>query len=180
MQQTEHLKLNLIETGDPMSPAPLNANAQALDALVAGIAAEQHLFKLTEAAVTVDNSPLVLDLSGVDVTQYGGLLLVFYMKRYGGPQGVKINDSAVLYVLEGSTTQNTPNYLDGMGVMLFRPFGDSVVGMCQYYGAFVGLDSGKGGTRGKRFEVPWGEIQTVGFNMNVPINSSAALYGVKF
>lgn len=180
MQQTEHLKLNLIETGDPMSPAPLNANAQALDALVAGIAAEQHLFKLTEAAVTVDKSPLVLDLSGVDVTQYNGLLLVFYLKHYGGPRGIKINDSDILYVLEGSTTQNTPNYLDGMGMVLFLPFGDSVVGMCQYYGAFVGLDSGKGGTRGKRFEVPWEEIQTVEFNVNIPIDSGAVMYGVKF
>ena len=35
MQQTENLKLNLIETGDPISPAPLNENAQKLEAALA-------------------------------------------------------------------------------------------------------------------------------------------------
>lgn len=32
MQQTENLKLNLIETGDPISPAPINENAEKLEA----------------------------------------------------------------------------------------------------------------------------------------------------
>ena len=32
MQQTENLKLNLIETGDPISPAPINENAQKIEA----------------------------------------------------------------------------------------------------------------------------------------------------
>ena len=180
MQQTEHYKLNLIEMDDPISPLPLNENTQVLDQLVAGIAGEQHLFKLAEVTIDVDKSPLVLDLSGVDVTRYDALLLVFYLKQYGGPYAIKINDSSVLYVLEGSSNQNEPNFLDGMGMMLFLPFGDSVVGMCQYFGAFIGKDSGKGGTRGKRFEVPWGEIQTVRFTMNVPIYSGAVMFGVKF
>ena len=42
MQQTEKLKLNLIETGDPLSPAPLNENAQKLEtALAAALAGEE-------------------------------------------------------------------------------------------------------------------------------------------
>lgn len=32
MQQTETLKLNLIETGDPISPVPLNENAEKIEA----------------------------------------------------------------------------------------------------------------------------------------------------
>ena len=32
MQQTENLKLNLIETGDPISPIPINENAQKIEA----------------------------------------------------------------------------------------------------------------------------------------------------
>ncbi len=35
MQQTQNYKLNLIETSDPLSPAPLNENADTLDAALA-------------------------------------------------------------------------------------------------------------------------------------------------
>lgn len=37
MQQTETLKLNLIETGDPISPAPINENAEKLEAALAAL-----------------------------------------------------------------------------------------------------------------------------------------------
>ena len=37
MQQTETLKLNLIETGDPISPAPLNDNAEKLETALAAL-----------------------------------------------------------------------------------------------------------------------------------------------
>ena len=180
MQQTEHYKLNLIEMDDPISPLPLNENTQVLDQLVAGIAGEQRLFKLRETAVTADTGPLVLDLSGVDVTQYNALLLVYHLNRYGGSRYIRINNSNTLCVLEGSTTQNTPNNLDGVGLLLLFSFGDSVVGMSQAYGAFIGMDSGKNATRGRRFEVPWAEIQTVGFSTDVPIGSGAVLYGIRF
>ena len=37
MQQTQNLKLNLIETGDPLSPLPLNENAEKLDAALTDV-----------------------------------------------------------------------------------------------------------------------------------------------
>jgi hypothetical protein len=37
MQQTNQYKLNLIENGDQFSPAPLNENAQKVEAVLAGI-----------------------------------------------------------------------------------------------------------------------------------------------
>ncbi len=39
MQQTETLKLNLIETGDPISPAPINENADKIEAAIQAEAA---------------------------------------------------------------------------------------------------------------------------------------------
>ncbi len=41
MQQTQNLKLNLIETSDPLSPAPLNENAQKLDSGITCLDAAQ-------------------------------------------------------------------------------------------------------------------------------------------
>lgn len=42
MQQTDKYKLNLIETGDPLSPAPLNENAEKTEA-----ALEAHTARIT-------------------------------------------------------------------------------------------------------------------------------------
>ena len=50
MQQTENLSLNLIETGDPISPAPLNENAQKLEAAIAAEAASRQSADAAEAA----------------------------------------------------------------------------------------------------------------------------------
>ena len=51
MQQTQNLKLNLIETSDPLSPAPLNENASTLDAALADI---------SQRVVSLENCRLVM------------------------------------------------------------------------------------------------------------------------
>ena len=84
MQQTEHYKLNLIEMDDPISPLPLNENTQVLDRLVAGIAGEQHLFRLGKVELTEANGPISLDLSGADLTKYDALFMLLYRKNDSG------------------------------------------------------------------------------------------------
>ena len=51
MQQTQNLKLNLIETSDPLSPAPLNENASTLDATLADV---------SQRVVSLENCRLVM------------------------------------------------------------------------------------------------------------------------
>ena len=51
MQQTENLKLNLIETGDPISPIPINENAQKIEAALDDsnvVRFAKYLHKLTK------------------------------------------------------------------------------------------------------------------------------------
>ena len=61
MQQTETYKLNLIETSDTFSPAPLNENAQKLEAAIAaGDAAEAAARAAAVAAL--DQRVSVLEL----------------------------------------------------------------------------------------------------------------------
>ena len=51
MQQTQNLKLNLIETSDPLSPAPLNENTSTLDAALADV---------SQRVVSLENCRLVM------------------------------------------------------------------------------------------------------------------------
>ncbi len=51
MQHTQNLKLNLIETSDPLSPAPLNENTSTLDAALADV---------SQRVVSLENCRLVM------------------------------------------------------------------------------------------------------------------------
>ena len=63
MQQTENYKLNLIETSDPFSPAPLNENAQKTEAALAAEAAARQ---------ALDGRVQVLELRRIVVGSYAG------------------------------------------------------------------------------------------------------------
>ena len=74
MQQTETLKLNLIETGDPLSPAPLNENAEKLETALAaldGTAAAETAARTAETTA-LDARVTALELKKVVVGTYIG------------------------------------------------------------------------------------------------------------
>lgn len=54
MQQTENLKLNLIETGDPISPAPLNENAEKIEAALRTKTGAAETAVLTQRVVELE------------------------------------------------------------------------------------------------------------------------------
>ena len=91
MQQTKNYKLNLIETSDTFSPAPLNENAEKTEAALAALhaadtaltgavsaaAAENCLVKLGGPLMAQTKAQeLVFDLSGVDMGQFFALLFL--------------------------------------------------------------------------------------------------------
>ena len=61
MQQTQNLKLNLIETSDPLSPAPLNENADTLDAALAAL--DETAADLTQRMIALENCRMHLAVS---------------------------------------------------------------------------------------------------------------------
>ncbi len=54
MRKTKNLKLDLLEPADPVSAAPLNANAEALDAAVAANSAGEAELRQAVAAIAAD------------------------------------------------------------------------------------------------------------------------------
>ena len=63
MQQTQNLKLNLIETSVPLSPAPLNENADTLDAALADVS--QRVVSLENCRIVMgryDSGQKLIDL----------------------------------------------------------------------------------------------------------------------
>ena len=56
MQQTDKYKLNIIETSDPFSPAPLNENARTLEAALAAEKTRVDAALAAKAAQTALNT----------------------------------------------------------------------------------------------------------------------------
>ena len=54
MQQTQNLKFNLIEPSDPISPAPLNENAQKLEAALLTKTSETRADSLEQRILTLE------------------------------------------------------------------------------------------------------------------------------
>ena len=67
MQQTENLKLNLIETGDPISPAPINENAQKIEAALTSEATARQT-----ADAALDSRVTALELHKIVLGSYSG------------------------------------------------------------------------------------------------------------
>lgn len=65
MQQTEKYKLNLIETSDPFSPAPLNENAEKTEAALADMQSA-----LTAGTAALDQRVQVLELRRMAVGRF--------------------------------------------------------------------------------------------------------------
>ena len=85
MQQTQNLKLNLIETSDPLSPAPLNENTSTLDAALAAL--DETAADLTQRMIALENCRMVAgwyqgngDNNGItiDLGERPAAVLVFY------------------------------------------------------------------------------------------------------
>ena len=179
MQQTEHYKLNLIEMDDPISPLSLNENTQVLDRLVAGIAGEQHLFRLGKVELTEANGPISLDLSGADLTKYDALFMLLYRKNDSGTCFMNINGSGSVAVLYSEGDRRN---LDSLGLLWFVPIGERVVVKSE---SFRTLESGGGSmtpaTTGGSFPIPWADIHTIALTgNNHPVGSGALLLGIKF
>ena len=74
MQQTDKYKLNLIETSDTFSPAPLNENAQKLEAALETARAEAAAGDAAEAAAraALDQRVTALEVHKCVVGYHGG------------------------------------------------------------------------------------------------------------
>ena len=179
MQQTEHYKLNLIEMDDPISPLPLNENTQVLDQLVAGIAGEQHLFRLGKVELTEANGPISLDLSGADLTKYDALFMLLYRKNDSGTCFMNINGTGSVAVLYSEGDRRN---LYSLGLLWFVPIGDRVVIKSE---SFRSPESSGGSmtpaTTGGSILIPWADIHTIALTgNNHPVGSGAFLLGIKF
>ena len=60
MQQTEHYKLNLIETSDPFSPQPLNENTEKTEAALSGKTDLTTHAALEQRVVTLENKRVAI------------------------------------------------------------------------------------------------------------------------
>ncbi len=60
MQQTQNYKLNLIETNDPLSPAPLNENADKIEAALLTKTAEARTDGLEQRILTLESKPIIV------------------------------------------------------------------------------------------------------------------------
>lgn len=182
MQQTEHLKLNLIETGDPMSPAPLNANAQALDALVAGIAAEQHLFKLGEVSVPKESKekcPISIDLSGVDLNQYRAIILWGEMAYEDNYETLTANGANFVQVLECVHNGSDGNANCFVMILLARAWNDIYV-FSRFYGVNDHRDNVTNGGYSGRYPIKWEDLHTLKFSNKYRAGSFLRIIGIKF
>lgn len=97
MQQTENLKLNLIETGDPISPVPLNEN---MDKIEAALTSEIETRQAETA--DLDHRLQVFEARHFVVGSYVGT-------------GMKTQDIALGFTPQGVLAQ--PNY-DSQGALL--------------------------------------------------------------
>lgn len=178
MQQTEKLKLNLIETGDPISPAPINQNTQALDGLVAGIAAEQHLIYLGETALNTNGSTLIVDLSGVNVAQYDGLFLLCHFIGYTSSIQMYVNNSSNVQVAQAAVSG--PTYTVGVTEIRLYPLESTETLMfCRSIG-HNRKKSGYGTWSGELdIQVPWNEISTIRFTPKMDAGTHVRVYGLK-
>lgn len=108
MQQTEHLKLNLIETGDPLSPAPLNENAEkieaaltaldgadaALDARVTALEVQKIFF----GTVVYESSPQFVNLG------FTPKAVLFLGRNVGNNPGLAVGDKYLYHKSGGQET----------------------------------------------------------------------------
>ena len=99
MQQTQNLKLNLIETSDPLSPAPLNENADTLDAALAAL--DETAADLTQRMIALENCRMVAgwyqgngDNNGItiDLGERPAAVLVFYTSIGSGYNTMVVGD----------------------------------------------------------------------------------------
>ena len=109
MQQTQNLKLNLIETSDPLSPAPLNENTSTLDAALAAL--DETAADLTQRMIALENCRMVAgwyqgngDNNGITIDLGERPLAVMVMGR----------NSYYSYVgfVTGDSTTNSQNSVD--------------------------------------------------------------------
>ena len=178
MQQTEKLKLNLIETGDPISPVPINENTQALDGLVAGLVTGPRVFKLAEVPPLPEDGPISFDLSGVDMTQYDALLMIVSIKYIASSTFMKINGAGSVAVVHSISSSRA----DALSEVLFLPFGDKVVARVDN---ICFLCNGSGTTTpttmGGRFDTPWADVHTITAGGNAcEAGSGGVIFGLKF
>lgn len=132
MQQTETYKLNKPETTDPLTPAPLNENADKLeseltrvDAAVAQCRAENCLVKLGGPLVAqYKGQPIVFDLSGVDLSQY--LVLVLVGGVVNAACTLRINDDTSHQYSLHASTGNSGGYViftrNPQGMLVYSAF----------------------------------------------------------
>ena len=100
MQQTENLKLNLIETGDPISPAPINENAEKIEAaLTSGLAAARAEAAAGDAAL--DARVQVLELHKFVCGTYIGNTF-----SYGGSQIIDLGFTPAAVVVSSISTRS--------------------------------------------------------------------------
>lgn len=109
MQQTDKYKLNKPGIDDPISPQPLNENAEkieaALNVLNGAIAATdaRHCIDKLMGPLTVAEgvTELTVDLSSIDMSQYGALILAYSLDQVKNGSTMYWGEETALKILVG-------------------------------------------------------------------------------
>ena len=198
MQQTSKYKLNKPGTDDVISPVPLNENMDKLEGALSAL--EGQVAAVNGRVTTVDNrvtavdgrrvfdhlltatapegvKEFTVDLSGIDLTQYGALALVFEGEASSGPMKMYASPATqafpIMYHGAGGTTYASHS---GGGLAILFPSETCVYGIAISAGR---LDYATGGLTSGIMNTTFPEITAFRFS---PVGTSAivSLYGLRF
>ena len=182
MQQTELYKLNKPGIDDPIAIAPLNENADKLEAALAALSLEQAaanqrqgFYKLFSATPEAGTREMEVDFSGIDLTQYGALVLFYSIYDSVNTPSMNINGVGGLSLIPGVSHATSHHHGGGFAVLI--PDKERIYGVCLR--ATFALSSTTGGIDYAMFPVRWEEVQIMKFK---PISdqSTVVFYGLRF
>ena len=132
MQQTQNYKLNKPEQDDVFSTAPLNENADKLDAAlsvlngaIAATDARHCIDKLLGPLTVAEGvTELTVDLSGIDMSQYGALILAYSLDRVMNGSTMYWGEETALKILVGGGSGFASRVSGGGFVFLFPANGE--------------------------------------------------------